>query len=178
MQSKSRLFVILLTLISVLILMPACAKMLVSSAPEDQTSQEEDAADKARLEEERLKKEAEERELRAAKIKFMYEDVHFKKGSYALTPEAKGILTRKAEWLRNHPDTKVIIEGHTDERGSREYNIAFGDRRAGEVKSFLLKQGIARERLIAISYGKEKPIDPARTKEAKAKNRRVHFVIK
>ena len=178
MQSKSRLFVILLTLISVLILMPACAKMLVSSAPEDQASQEEDAAEKARLEEERLKKEAEERELRAAKIKFMYEDVHFKKGSYALTPEAKGILTRKAEWLRNHPDTKVIIEGHTDERGSREYNIAFGDRRAGEVKSFLLKQGIARERLIAISYGKEKPIDPTRTKEAKAKNRRVHFVIK
>ena len=178
MQSNSRLFIILLTLISVLILMPACAKMVVSSAPEEQASEEEDAADKARLEEERLKKEAEERELRAAKIKFMYEDVYFKKGSYALTPEAKDILTRKAEWLRNHPDIEVIIEGHTDERGSREYNIAFGDRRAGEVKSFLLKQGIARERLIAISYGKEKPIDPARTEEAKAKNRRVHFVIK
>ena len=178
MQPKSRLFVILLTLLSVLILMPACAKMLVSSAPEEPAPQEEDTAEKARLEEERLKKEAEERELRAAKIKFMYEDVHFKKGSYALTPEAKDILTRKAEWLRKHPDIKVIIEGHTDERGSREYNIAFGDRRAGEVKSFLLKQGIARERLIAISYGKEKPIDPARTKEAKAKNRRVHFVIK
>ena len=178
MQPKSRLFVILLTLLSVLILMPACAKMLVSSAPEEPAPQEEDTAEKARLEEERLKREAEERELRAAKIKFMYEDVHFKKGSYALTPEAKDILTRKAEWLRKHPDIKVIIEGHTDERGSREYNIAFGDRRAGEVKSFLLKQGIARERLIAISYGKEKPIDPARTKEAKAKNRRVHFVIK
>jgi len=178
MQSKSRLFVILLMLISVLILMPACAKMLVRSAPEDQASQEEDAADKARLEEERLKKEAEERELRAAKIKFMYEDIYFKKGSYALTPEAKEILVRKAEWLRNHPDIKVIIEGHTDERGSREYNIAFGEWRAGEVKSFLLKEGIAGERLIAISYGKEKPSDPSGTKEAKAKNRRVHFLIK
>ena len=178
MQPKSRLFVILLTLISIIILMPACAKMLAPSAPKDQASQEENAADKARLEEERLKKEAAERELRAAKIKFMYEDVYFKKGSYALTPEAKEILTRKAEWLRNHPEIKVIIEGHTNARGSKEYDFAFGDRRAGEVKSFLLKQGIATERLIAISYGKEKPIDPARTKEAKAKNRRVHFVIK
>lgn len=177
MQSKSRLFVILLTLISIMILMPACAKMLVTSAPKDQTSKEDDAAEKARLEEERLKKEAEERELRAAKIKFMYEDVYFKKGSYALTPEAREILTRKAEWLRNHPDINVIIEGHTDERGSKEYNLAFGDRRAGEVKEFLLKQGIATERLIVISYGNEKPIDPARTKEARAKNRRVHFVI-
>lgn len=177
MQPKSRLFLILLALISVMIFMPACAKMLVSSAPKDQASQEEDAAEKARLEEERLKKEAEERELRAAKIKFMYEDVFFKKGSYALTPEAKEILMRKAEWLRNHPDITVIIEGHTDERGSKEYNLAFGDRRAGEVKSFLLKQGIATERLIVISYGKEKPIDPAKTKEAKAKNRRAHFVI-
>ena len=72
----------------------------------------------------------------------------------------------------------MLIEGHTNARGSKEYNFAFGDRRAGEVKSFLLKQGIATERLIAISYGKEKPIDPAKTKEAKAKNRRVHFVIK
>ena len=178
MQPKSRLFLILFALISVIILMPACAKMLVFSAPKDQAPQEEEGTDTAQLEEERLKKEAEERELRAAKIKFMYEDIHFKKGSYALTPEAKDILTRKAEWLNNHPDIKVIIEGHTDERGSREYNIAFGDRRAGEVKSFLLKQGIARERLIAVSFGKEKPIDPARTKEAKAKNRRVHFVIK
>ena len=178
MQSKSRLLVILLALVSVLVLMPACAKKLVSSAPQDQTSQEEDAAEKARLEEERLNKEAEERELRAAKIKFMYEDFYFKKGSYALTPEAIGILTRKADWLRDNPDVGVIIEGHTDERGSREYNLAFGERRAGEVKSFLLKQGIARERLTAISYGKEKPIDPARTKEARAKNRRVHFVIR
>lgn len=178
MQPKSRLFLILFALISVMILMPACAKMLVSSAPKDQASQEEEGTDTARLEEERLKKEAEERELRAAKIKFMYEDVYFKKGSYALTPEAKATLTRKAEWLRDHPDIKVLIEGHTNERGSKEYNFAFGDRRAGEVKSFLLKQGIATERLIAISYGKEKPIDPARTKEAKAKNRRVHFVIK
>ena len=177
MQPKSRLFLILFALISVMILMPACAKMLVFSAPKDQASQEEEGTDKARLEEERLKKEAEERELRAAKIKFMYEDVYFKKGSYALTPEAKEILLRKAEWLRDHPDIKVIIEGHTNERGSKEYSFAFGDRRAGEVKSFLLKQGIATDRLIVISYGKEKPIDPAKTKEARAKNRRVHFLV-
>ena len=84
---------------------------------------------------------------------------------------------RKAKWLHEHPYVAVIIEGHTDEPGSKEYNIALGDRRAGEVKSFLLGQGIATERLIPVSYGKEKPIDPKRTAEAKNKNRRVHFVI-
>ena len=71
----------------------------------------------------------------------------------------------------------IVIEGHTDEHGSKEYNIALGDRRAGEVKSFLIKQGIATERLIAVSYGNDKPIDPKRTEEAREKNRRAHFVI-
>ena len=91
--------------------------------------------------------------------------------------EAKEILMRKAQWLRDHPYVSTIIEGHTDEPGSKEYNIALGDRRAGEAKSFLIKQGIATERLIAVSYGNDKPIDPKRTEEAKKKNRRVHFVI-
>ena len=100
-----------------------------------------------------------------------------KKGSYALSPEAKEILMRKVQWLRDHPYVSTIIEGHTDERGTKEYNIALGDRRAGEAKSFLIKQGIATERLIAVRYGNDKPIDPKSTEEAGKKNRRVHFVI-
>ncbi len=107
----------------------------------------------------------------------MYEDIYFKKGSYTLTPEAEEILSRKADWLHKHPEIKVVIEGHTDERGSKEYNIAFGDRRAGAVKSFLIKKGIARERLTAASFGKEKPIDTQNTEAAREKNRRVHFVL-
>ncbi len=72
----------------------------------------------------------------------------------------------------------MIIEGHTDERGTREANIAFGDHRAGAVKSFLIREGIARERLIPVSFGKERPVDAGRTEAARAKNRRVHLVIK
>ena len=121
---------------------------------------------------------AQEEAYRAAKIKFMYEDVNFKKGSYRLQPEARLILKRKAEFLKKYPEVIVIIEGHTDERGSRETNIAFGDRRAGAVKSFLIREGIERYRLIPVSFGKERPIDTGKTETARARNRRVHFVIK
>ena len=177
MQPKLPLTVFLFSLILLMFFMPACAKKTTQPAPVAQASEEEDTAEKARLEAERLKKETEARELRAAKIKFMYEDVFFNKGSYAITSESMEILIRKAEWLHKHTDVKVIIEGHTDERGSKEYNLALGDRRAGEVKSFLIRQGIASERLTAVSYGKEKPINPSRTKTAQEQNRRVQFVI-
>ena len=177
MRPKLPLTALLFALISIMIVMPACTKKETPPDPAVPASEEDDAAKKARLEEERRQKEAEAEKWRAAKIKFTYEDVHFKKGSYALSPEAKEILLRKAQWLRDHPYVSTIIEGHTDERGSKEYNIALGDRRAGEAKSFLIKQGIATERLIAVSYGNDKPIDPKRTEEAKKKNRRIHFVI-
>jgi peptidoglycan-associated lipoprotein len=121
--------------------------------------------------------ETQEKEFRTAKIKFMYEDIYFKKGSYRLQPEARSILKRKAEFLKKYPETAAIIEGHTDERGSRETNIAFGDRRAGAVKSFLIREGIERYRLIPVSFGKERPIDTRKTEKARAKNRRVHFVV-
>ena len=121
--------------------------------------------------------EAQKRVFRAAKIQFMVEDIYFKKGSYQLQPKARTILYRKADFLKKYPDVSVIIEGHTDERGSRETNIAFGDRRAGAVKSFLIKEGIDRSRLIPVSYGKERPVDKGKTEKSRAKNRRVHFVV-
>jgi peptidoglycan-associated lipoprotein len=128
-------------------------------------------------EKERQKKEAEQRLFRAAKTQFMVEDIYFRKGSYRLQPEARTILYRKAGFLKKYPEITAIIEGHTNERGSRETNIAFGDRRAGAVKSFLIKEGIDRERLVAVSFGKERPIDKGPTEKARAKNRRVHFVV-
>ena len=75
------------------------------------------------------------------------------------------------------PDVTVIIEGHCDERGTNEYNMALGDRRAESAKSFLVDFGIALERLATVSYGEERPFDPRHNKEAWAKNRRAHFVI-
>ncbi len=179
MQKTLRSGLILLLMIASLVIMPACAKKSYVVKKEDAKIQVNQAEidRKMELQKERQRKEAQEKEFRAAKIKFVYEDVYFKKGSYRLQPEARAILKRKADFLKNYPDVLVIIEGHTDERGSRETNIAFGDRRAGEVKSFLIREGIARSRLIPVSYGKERPIDTGKTEKARTKNRRVHFVI-
>jgi peptidoglycan-associated lipoprotein len=170
---------ILLAIIAGLLTIPSCTKEQVQTeAPVAQEQEQEMAPeDTQAVEQERMEREADEQELRAEKIKFMYEDVYFKKGRYSLSPEAQEILKRKATWLMKNPDLNVILEGHTNERGSKEYNFALGDRRAGAVKSFLIKQGIESPRLIAVSYGNERPIDKSKTEKGREKNRRVHFVV-
>lgn len=174
LRSNSILLLIILSLMTI----PACAKQVYVVKKETKTETNQADIDRQKeLEKERQRKEALEKEFRAAKIKFVYEDVYFKRGSYRLQPEAREILKRKAEFLKKYPQVSVIIEGHTDERGSKETNIAFGDRRAGEVKSFLIREGIERGRLIPVSFGKERPVDTGKTEKARAKNRRVHFVI-
>jgi len=109
--------------------------------------------------------------------RFVSEDIYFNYRSYAISPEAAEILKRKAEWLQKHPDATVIIEGHTDSRAGREANLAFGEKRAGKVKSYLMGLGIDGARLIAVSYGEESLIDSGNDKAARARNRRAHFVI-
>ncbi|MDY7018204.1 MAG: peptidoglycan-associated lipoprotein Pal [Nitrospirota bacterium] len=94
-----------------------------------------------------------------------------------IRPEMRTVLQRNAEWLRRHPRVKIIIEGHCDERGSEEYNMALGQRRAEAVKSYLVSLGISSNRLSTISYGKERPADPGHSETAWAKNRRVEFSI-
>ena len=180
MQKTQHVAIMVFMLLPVLIFLPACSKKSTETGTSDITQQEADLeAQKAqeKLAQERQAREAKARELRAEKIKFMYEDVYFKKGSYKLTPEARELLKSKARWLQKNSDLKVIVEGHTDEAGSKEYNLALGDRRAGAVKSFLIGQGIQPGRLIAVSYGKEQPIDTSGTESARSKNRRVHFVV-
>jgi peptidoglycan-associated lipoprotein len=171
---------IIFALISFLAFSPACSKKSApQNEPEASMVEEDIEARKVQeqLEKERQEREAREREFRAEKIKFMYEDIHFNKGSYKLLPEAQRLLRQKAQWLEKNPDVRVIVEGHSDERGTKEYNFALGDQRAGAVKSFLIGQGIQPSRLIAVSYGNEQPIDSGTTETAKTKNRRVHFVV-
>ena len=180
MHINLRYGLILLAIIAGLLTIPACSKDQVQTeTPVAQEQETELASEKTQeeLEQERLAREAAERELRAEKIKFMYEDVYFNKGRYSLSPEAQEILKRKATWLMKNPDMDVIIEGHTNNRGRKEYNFALGDRRAGAVKSFLIRQGVDSPRLIAVSYGNERPIDNSKTEKGREKNRRVHFVI-
>jgi peptidoglycan-associated lipoprotein len=107
----------------------------------------------------------------------MQEDIHFEFDKSTLTPAAQDILLRKAEWLRENPNATVTIEGHADERGTNEYNLALGDRRAESAKAFLADLGIDAARMTTISYGEERPVDPRHNEEAWAKNRRDHFVV-
>jgi peptidoglycan-associated lipoprotein len=104
-------------------------------------------------------------------------DVHFDYDSYALSEAAKGTLEKHAGWLQSHRDVKVTVEGHCDERGTVEYNLALGDKRARAAHDYLVSLGVAGDRLSAISLGKERPLDPGHDEAAWAKNRRAHFVV-
>ena len=103
--------------------------------------------------------------------------VYFAFDSAALTAEAQGTLTRQAALLKMNPSATVTIEGHCDERGTREYNLALGERRASASRDFLLAQGIDAARVRIISYGKERPAVQGSNEEAWAKNRRAATII-
>jgi peptidoglycan-associated lipoprotein len=90
-----------------------------------------------------------------------------------ISPEAREILARQADWLRRYPNVNVTIEGHCDERGTREYNLALGERRAQAVKNVLVALGISASRISTISYGKERPAVVGSSEEAYAQNRRA-----
>jgi peptidoglycan-associated lipoprotein len=113
----------------------------------------------------------------AARQRFMNEDIYFSFDQSSLSAEAQQKLRAKAQWLRSRPGLTVVIEGHCDERGTTEYNLALGDRRAESAKSFLVNLGISGSRMTTVSYGEEKPADPGHTEAAWARNRRAHFVI-
>ena len=103
--------------------------------------------------------------------------VHFVVDQSTLTDEARGILTGQAGWLKANPDYAIIIEGHADEQGTRDYNIALGARRADSVKNFLISQGIAGRRMQTVSYGKERPIAVCSDESCYTQNRRAVTVL-
>ncbi|HRO68653.1 MAG TPA: peptidoglycan-associated lipoprotein Pal [Pseudobdellovibrionaceae bacterium] len=94
----------------------------------------------------------------------------------SLDNSAREKLRGNAQWMKNNSNVRVQIEGHCDARGSIEYNIALGERRANAVKSFLVSQGVSADRLSVISYGKEKPVATGDSEAAYAQNRRANFV--
>jgi peptidoglycan-associated lipoprotein len=103
--------------------------------------------------------------------------VFFELDSSDLTGGAQAVLDANAETLKRYPMWAVTIEGHCDERGTAEYNLALGERRALSARGYLVSLGIAPDRLRTVSYGKEFPFDPGQDDAAMAKNRRAHFVI-
>jgi peptidoglycan-associated lipoprotein len=94
-----------------------------------------------------------------------------------LTPDAQAALTASANWLRKNPQYNLLIEGHCDERGTEQYNLALGDRRANSAKDYMAALGVDANRIRTVSYGEERPFDPAHDEAAWAKNRRAHLVI-
>lgn len=130
-------------------------------------------------ESQRLREEEARRLKEAAdKAHFESEDIYFEFDQYILSDKAKQNLAKKVQWLKDYPSAKALIEGHCDERGSAEYNLALGQKRADAVMQYLVSLGINANRISSISFGKEKPLDPGHTEEAWAKNRRGHFVLK
>ena len=105
------------------------------------------------------------------------DDVYFEFDQYVVTDAARAVLTRHSEWLKARPAAKVTVEGHCDERGTTEYNLALGDKRARAVRDELVKLGVAADRLQAISLGKERPKDQGHGEQAWTLNRRAHFAV-
>ena len=103
-------------------------------------------------------------------------DVHFAYDSYELDGTARDVLAANAEWLKENKRARTEIEGHCDERGTVEYNLALGAKRAKSVKDYLVSLGVASDRLSTISYGEELPLCRDASEQCYARNRRVHFV--
>ncbi len=140
---------------------------------------ERDAAAKALAEKEAAAKKKAKKEASvavAAKELYEFADVYFDYDKTTLKEDARETLKKHADWLNKNGDVKVIIEGHCDERGTAEYNLALGERRAKAAARYLSDLGVSAQRISTISYGFERPLDPRHNEEAWAKNRRAHFV--
>jgi peptidoglycan-associated lipoprotein len=194
---KSRAWILGSVLLGLLLVFGAsCAKKEVAPVEQEVAVEDTAAADAAAqqaAEEEAARRAAEEemaraRERRAAEAAamseaakrraFEEENIHFDFDKYVLTPQAMMILDDKATWLREHRDARVLIEGHCDNRGSNEYNLALGDRRANSAKNYLVKSGVEASRMTTISYGEEQPLCSENTEPCWARNRRGHFEIR
>ena len=198
MIRKSRASLLIVGFVAVLLLFTvSCQKKVpVGPTPEEIAEQQKAAADaaKARADAEAAAKAEAEAKAAAAKAKadaeaeaareaqeamdaVTSEKVYFDYDSSELKPASQEILTKKAEWLKENGDYKLKIEGNCDERGSTEYNLALGARRAEAAAKFISALGVSSDRLTTVSYGEEKPIALGHNEAAWAQNRRDEFVL-
>lgn len=105
------------------------------------------------------------------------QDAFYSYDESTLSSDAQAALTASANWLKQNPQYNLLIEGHCDERGTEQYNLALGDRRASSAKDFIVALGVDGNRIRTVSYGEERPFDPGHDEAAWAKNRRAHLVI-
>ncbi len=183
-----KLTVVLILASVVLMCLFACSKPIVSSGPstsyesEGQRAGSEGTGLSGAISEESLgstgaKSSLSPEQAAEARRTFENDDIHFDYDSALLTPQAQEILREKARYMKENPGTNVIIEGHCDERGTNEYNLALGEQRAKMTQEFLVALGVSASRIKTVSFGEERPLDRSNTEQAWAKNRRAHFVI-
>ena len=115
--------------------------------------------------------------MMAARNQFTSEHIYFAFDKYNLDDAAQSVLQRKAMFLKDNPDIYITVEGHCDERGTNEYNLALGERRAESAKGFLVDLGVEAYRISTVSYGEERPLCTEHTEACWATNRRDQFVI-
>ena len=188
--------IVLAFICSSFLLMTSCAKKQIQvSEPVQPATQEvkaegdeAKAAEEAKSAAEQEARDEAERQARLRDLKmaqkladeirnFEAENIYFAFDRSDLTDESKSALREKGNWLRANGDYSVNISGNCDERGTAEYNLALGERRAHAAKKFLMALGISENRLATISYGEERPVDPGHNEEAWAKNRNDQFTL-
>ncbi len=188
MKKRIGMAVFVLFLVPGLLFTAGCSKKQVKpdeTVPAIETGQgqgsglsaEEEARRRA-LEEQRLAEERRRQQEAGARAAFGENDIYFDFDDSTLTPTAQAVLREKAAFMNAYPEIEVIIEGHCDERGTNEYNMALGERRAESAKRFLMNLGISGSRMTTISYGEEKPAALGHDEESWARNRRAHFEIR
>jgi peptidoglycan-associated lipoprotein len=189
---KSRAWIFGAIMLAMLLALPvSCAKKQVTMESQEMAAEEgmqqqaaEDEAARREAEEMRRAREARQRQEAASmseearRAAFEDENIHFDFDKYVLTPQAMMILDDKAAYLREHPGVRVLVEGHCDDRGSNEYNLALGDRRANSAKDYLVKSGVAESRITTISYGEEQPLCRQQNESCWSRNRRDQFSVR
>jgi peptidoglycan-associated lipoprotein len=178
MQKQLWMRLTMLFLMAALVMTASCSKKTMTAAKEPYSTLKEEATstEKTAATEETILPEAMTKAGSDMMAKnYMPEDIYFEFDKSTLTPEARSALIEMAAWLSDNSGVKMVIEGHCDERGTPEYNLALGDRRAESAKDFLTDLGISTPRLKTISFGEERPVNSGHNEEAWAKNRRAHF---
>jgi len=159
-----------------------CAKKQVTAPPEVQqpSAMEQQPAKEGpeKITEEKVAKvETKEVPSKMEEMSGLFQDIHFDFDKYNIREDAKPLLEKVADYLIKNGKHNILIEGHCDERGTSEYNLGLGDRRARAAKDYLVSLGVPSSRIEMISYGKERPLCSEHNEECWAKNRRCHFVV-
>ncbi len=171
---------ILILLVALIFVAVGCSPKAVQTTPPATSTTDTSLSDRDKgrtgISEEELAKAERDRLLREQeRLAAILKDVHFDFDSYAVNNSELPKIEGVGSFMKEDRSVRIVIEGHCDERGTVDYNLALGQKRAEAVKAYLLKLGIEGSRIRTISYGKELPADTGKTEEAWAKNRRAHF---